>query len=412
MKALEFNISPPRWIACKIGGWITHRAKYGRLSGLRLVDRPVPELPGPRWVRLRTILGGICGTDLSLVTLRNHPATILECFARFPAILGHENVAVVDAVGSGVRAWSPGQRVCVEPALGCAAREVPLCGACSEGRVSQCAHPGDDRLPPRALIGLNSVTGGSWASYFVAHESQLHAVPDALADDMAILVDPLASALHAVLRRPPLTSEQIMISGSGIIALGVLAGLRAIRHAGRVICVMRHRFQADLARALGATEVLIQPRGMTHAQRYDQVADTVDGKRLPARFGNRAMLGGVDVVYDCTGTGRGLTDALKWTRPGGTMVAVGTSGLTWLDSTPLWFDEINVFGANGRQIESFEGAHAHTYRLVLDWLASGRMTIGPLKVTRFALGDYRSAFQQLLTRSRHPVIKAVFAPSS
>src|SRR5262245_27710448 len=113
MKALEFNISPPRRIACKVGGWFTQKAKYGRLSGLRLVNRPIPELPGPKWVRLRTILGGVCGTDLSLVTLRNHPATILECFARFPAILGHENVAMIDAVGGGVRDWKPGQRVCV-----------------------------------------------------------------------------------------------------------------------------------------------------------------------------------------------------------------------------------------------------------------------------------------------------------
>lgn len=412
MKALEFNISPPRWIACKVGGWITNRAKYGRLSGLRLVDRPIPELPGPRWVRLQTKLGGVCGTDLSLVTLRNHPATILECFARLPAILGHENVAVIDAVGAEVRGWSPGQRVCVEPALGCAAREAVACPACAEGRVSQCSHPGDERLPPRALIGLNSVTGGSWASHFVAHESQLHAVPDGLPDDVAILVDPLASALHAVLRRPPQISEQVLVSGSGIIALGVLAGIRAIGHAGRIICVVRHRFQAELARALGATEVLIHPRGMTNAERYDDVAKIIGGKRLPARFGNRTLLGGADVVFDCTGTGRGLADAIKWTRPRGTMVAVGTSGHAWIDTTPLWFDEINVLGANGRQIETFEGARAHTYRLVLDWLASGRLKHDPLKVTRFALGDYQSAFRQLLSRSKFPVIKAVFDPTS
>jgi len=412
MKALEFNITPPRWIVCKVGGWITHRAKYGRLSGLRLVDRPIPELPGSKWVRLRTILGGVCGTDLSLVTLRNHPATILECYARLPAILGHENVAVIDAVGSDVGNWKPGQRVCVEPALGCAAREIPPCSACAEGRVSQCAYPGDDRLPPRALIGLNSLTGGSWATHFVAHESQLHGVPDGVADDVAIMVDPLASALHAIIRRIPQSGEQILISGSGIIALGVLAGIRAVGHAGRIVCVMRHRFQGELARAMGATDVLIHPRGMTHAQRYDDVAQIIGGKRMQARFGNRAMLGGADVVYDCTGTARGLGDALKWTRPRGTMVAVGTSGLVWVDSTPLWFDEINVLGANGRQVESFEGARAHTYRLVLDWLASGRMTIGPLAVTRFGLTDYRRAFHQLLTRSIHPVIKAVFDPNS
>jgi len=411
MKALEFNITPPRWIACKVGGWITHRAKYGRLSGLRLVDRPIPDLPGPRWVRLKTVLGGVCGTDLSLVTLRNHPATILECFARFPAILGHENLAVIDEVGAGVTNWRPGRRVCVEPALGCAAREETPCPACADGRASQCAHPGNAELPPRALIGLNRLTGGSWASHFVAHESQLHAVPDELPDDTAILVDPIASALHAVLRRPPTATERVLVSGSGIIALGVVTGLRAIGFGGSIHCVMRHRFQAELARAVGATDVLIHPRGMTNAQRYDDVASALGGKRLPARFGNRTLLGGADVVYDCTGTGRGLADAIKWTRPRGTMVAVGTSGHAWVDTTPLWFDEINVVGANGRQIETFEGNRQHTYRLVLDWLATGRLKLGSIRVTRFNLTDYRIAFQQLLTRSRHPIIKAVFDPN-
>ena len=42
---------------------------------------------------LRTVLGGVCGTDLALVGLRSHPASVLASFSSFPAVLGHENVA-------------------------------------------------------------------------------------------------------------------------------------------------------------------------------------------------------------------------------------------------------------------------------------------------------------------------------
>ena len=413
MNALEFHVHPARWIACKVGGWISPKAYLRWPSGLRLVDRPIPDLPGPNWVRLRTILGGICGTDLGLISLRNHPATILERFSSFPAVLGHENLAAIDAVGPGVRNWRVGQRVCVEPAVGCAGRDAtPVCAACAAGRASNCAHPGDDRLPPRALLGLNHLTGGSWAGYFSAHASQLHAVPDRRSDDVAILTDPLASALHAVLRRPPVDSDHVLISGSGIIALGLLAGIRALGSKATVTCVARHPFQADLARLLGATNVTIHRRGLSNAERYDDLAKFVGGRRIPARFGNRTMLGGFDLVFDCTGTGRGLTDALKWTRAGGAVVAVGTSSITWLDSTPLWFDEISLIGANGRQIETVDGVRRHTYDFVLDWLASGRLNAAPLRVTRFPLTDYRRAFQSLFSRGRHGIIKAVFEPSN
>src|ERR1043166_2244586 len=56
MKALVYNITPARWVLCWLGGLFTKRAFYGPLSALRLVDRPIPPLPGPGWVRLKTIL--------------------------------------------------------------------------------------------------------------------------------------------------------------------------------------------------------------------------------------------------------------------------------------------------------------------------------------------------------------------
>lgn len=411
MEALEYHTTPIRWTLCKATGFLSTRVFSGPLVPLRLVDRPEPELPGPGWVRLETILGGVCGTDLALIAQRNHPATILQCFAAFPAILGHENVATIDTVGSDVGDWRPGRRVCVEPALGCMARGAePPCRRCAEGLTSLCEHPPDARLPARALVGLNAMTGGSWAAYFVAHESQLHAVPETLSDDAALLTDPIASATHAVLRRRPQDGETILVNGSGIIALGIIAAIRALDHANHVTAVVRHGFQADLAARLGASDILRHPRGTPPDRRYDDIAGRTGGRRVAARFGNQALTGGFDLTYDCTGTGRGLTDALKWTRSRGTVVAAGTTDITILDTAPLWFDEIQLIGANGRQIECLDGRRVHTYDLVLEWARDGRLDLSAIPVTRYPLAEYRTALRHLFSRGRNQIVKAAFVP--
>jgi threonine dehydrogenase-like Zn-dependent dehydrogenase len=375
------------------------------------VERPVPELPGPGWVRLKTVLGGICGTDLAMITQRIHPATILQIFTRFPAVLGHENVAVIEQIAADDTEWQPGQRVCVEPAIGCVGRGLePPCDQCAAGRSALCQQVGDHRLPPRALIGLNSLTGGSWTSYFVAHSSQLHAVPDGVADDTAVLVDPVASAAHAVLRRRPRSGESVLVNGSGIIGLGIVAAIRALGCDNEITVTVRHPFQADLVSRLGATRVVRQAAGTRMAGRFEAIARCARARRLPGRFGNQALLGGFDLIFDCTGTGAGLSDALKWTTSRGTLVAVGTSSITLLDTTPIWFDELCVIGANGRQTEDLDGRAVHTYDLVLDWLRSGRLDLSAIPVHRYRLVDYRTAFAHLLDRRRHPIVKAAFVP--
>lgn len=411
MQALVYDISPARWMVVKAASLVSKRACFGALSGLRLVDRPVPQVPGPGWVRLKTVLGGVCGTDLALIALRNHPATILQQFAQFPAVLGHENVAVIDEVGPEVGGWEVGQRVCADPAIGCVGRGAStLCSHCTAGRSSLCEHGGDGRFPPRALIGLNGMTGGSWAGYFLAHQSQLHRVPEGVPDDIAVLVDPISSATHAVLRRRPQANETVLVNGLGIVGLGVVASLRALGHGNRITAVARHGFQAELARQLGATNVLQQTAVMSKRDRYQQVAEAVDGVRLSGRAGNQALVGGFGLTYECTGNRRGLTAALKWTRSRGTVVAVGTTGIARIDTTPIWFDELEVLGANGRQVESLDGRQVHSYDLVLEWLRDGRLDLTSLRARRFRLSDYRSALGALLTRSSGPIVKAAFDP--
>ena len=89
-------------------------------------------------------------------------------------------------------------------------------------------------------------------------------------------------------------------------------------------------------------------------------------------------------MYDCVGTGTSLADAMKFTRPRGTVVALGTSQISVVDTTPLWFKELTVMGAYGRQMEAADGAEPqHTYRMTFDLITSGRLKVDGLQAAGF-----------------------------
>jgi threonine dehydrogenase-like Zn-dependent dehydrogenase len=413
MLALTYAIRPARWVLCKAAGWVAPAAFWSPLSGLRLQRIAVPDLPSPRWVRLRPLLGGVCGTDLAAILQRHHPASILQVFSSFPAVLGHENVSVIEEVGAEVRGWKPGDRVVVEPSLSCAAREIePMCRECTEGRFTACRNFRTGPLPAGSMIGWNNFTGGSWSERFIAHQSQIYRVPDGIDDEVAVLTDPIAGALHAVLRRPPGNEASVAIVGGGMLGLGIAASLRAVGLGCRVVAVVRHSGQSDLLRRYGADDVVVSGRREGQGVRYARVAERVGGRAIASRFGHHALVGGFDVVYDCVGSGQSLTDSMKYARSGGTVIEVGTSQIGLVDTTPLWFDELTVLGANGRAFEVYEGRRLHTYELVFELIRRGRLDLRGLVTHRFRVADYRRALQALMSRQKSGALKVVFTPGA
>lgn len=434
MTALVYDNGPLRWTACKVAGLFAPGVFWSRLGGLRLRQVPVPELPSPEWVRLRPILGGICGTDLAVITQRHHPANILQAFSSLPAVVGHENVSIVEEVGPAVTRWRPGDRVVVESALSCVPRGIsPLCPACAAGRFTLCDNFREGPLPPGSMIGWNAFTGGSWAPCFVAHESQLYRVPEAMTDEEALLTDPIAGALHAILRHPPPAGANVLILGAGLLGMGVAAAIRAMEGGGpmtglesepvdpesehvaagrhkrcRVTAIIRHDRQRELMQRYGVDETVRVSRKDAQGDRYRRVAERIGGQVIPTRFGHNAFVGGFDIVYDCVGTGESLTDAMKYARAGGTVVELGTSQITLVDTAPLWFDELTLVGANGRAFEEYDGRRMHTYDVVFDLVRQKRLDLSGLLTHRFKIEDYRQAFATLANRSRSGAIKVAF----
>jgi threonine dehydrogenase-like Zn-dependent dehydrogenase len=242
MRAVTFHISIPRYLLAKTVGRYSDAVLYGNPSGLNLVDRPVPALPDASWVRAEVIASGICGTDLSTLSFR--ASTALEPFGSFPAVLGHEVLARVVEVGADVRSVAVGQRIAINPFLSCAARgHDTACRSCADGQVSTCERAGDvgelhvggAPLAPGTTMGYHRDIGGGWSEQVVAHQDHVFAVPDAVTNRAAVLVEPLAIAMHAVLRARVASDQTALVIGSGPIALGMVWALRASGFQGTLV---------------------------------------------------------------------------------------------------------------------------------------------------------------------------------
>ena len=226
MKAIRFNATIPRYAAGLALGKVSAAQLWSGRSCTFVEDVPVPILPGPDWVRIKTRLGGICGSDLSVIRLNTSP--YYSAFTSFPYTFGHENVGTIAEMGPAVTGWQPGERVVVEPLLWCTPRGFEeQCEFCRRGEINRCLRTNDGALAAGLFIGACRDTGGSWSPYFVAHQSQLYRLPEHLSDENALLVEPFAVGLHPALQHMPADDETVLILGAGTIGLSMLAALRA-----------------------------------------------------------------------------------------------------------------------------------------------------------------------------------------
>ena len=411
MQAIIYGVNPLGWGTCKWLRFFWPGCLLSRMNGLDLRETDQPTLPTDDWVLCRTVLGGICGSDLAVIAQRQPPNSFLQSFSTLPAVMGHENVAVVERVGGDVNSDWVGKRVCVEPTLCCRVRGIdPPCRPCRDGQFGACenfaAGNGSAPLPPGTSLGYCGPVGGSWSEYFLAHISQLVEVPDQMSDALAILTDPLACSLHAALRADLSKVERVLIYGAGILGIGAVWALRAAGFGGKIDIIARHRHQGRLAGEFGADEVLYLPAGKR--ERFEVIAERTGARLTRARFGNYMLSGGYDAVFECVGSERTIEEALKWTAARGQVVLVGTGHGRGTDMTALWFRELTVIGAYGRSVENFNGRRVQTYQLVHELMLAGGPGVSALLTHTFPLADYKEALSVAMHKARHESVKVAF----
>lgn len=182
------------------------------------IDQVEPPSPGPDDIVVRVAACGICGTDLGYAKAGQLPVG-----SSGPIPLGHEFSGIVEAIGSGVRGLTRGQRVVVDPTT----------------PTNYIGSGGPGAFAPLILVRD------------VGSQPMVYPIPDSLDFETAALVEPLSVALHGVNRSCAKPGEKAVVFGAGPIGLGVVAMLR---HKGLTDIISVDRSDGRLARAkaLGA----------------------------------------------------------------------------------------------------------------------------------------------------------------
>lgn len=347
MLALEYHRSPARYLAARgLGGSplapLTSSVTSG-LAPLRLANRHEPRRPGAGWVRVRPRLSGICGSDLALLTGSSSP--YLSSLVSMPFVPGHEVVGeLLDPVDeSGLRS---GDRVVIDPVLSCAPRGLAPCAWCRAGQVNRCDYVTAGRVSAGLQTGFCGDTSGGWGETFVAHRDQLHAAPDDLGDDRAVLVEPLACAVRSVRRARVSPGASVVVLGAGTVGLFTVLALRGLTQAGAITGVAKHSHQRRRAYEMGATEVMQPGRAARGLRR------STGGSLLQPERGAPFLLGGADIAFECTGSG--LDSAQRLVRAGGTVVLSGMPSKP-VDLTPVWYRELEIVGSYASQSRDTAG---------------------------------------------------------
>jgi threonine dehydrogenase-like Zn-dependent dehydrogenase len=385
--ALELYRSVPKYLAARAMGTRLPGLIAGPIASLRLVTREGPEPPAEGWARLSPRLSGICGSDLT--TISGQSSFYFTALVSMPFVPGHEVVAdLLDDVDG----LSAGQRVIIDPVLSCAARGVePMCEPCAAGMHGLCERVTGGHVSAGLQTGYCADTGGGWGARMVAHREQLHAVPDEMDDETAIMVEPMACALHAVRRATVPRDATVLVVGAGTVGLLTLIALKAETEAGQIICVAKHARQAELAKRYGATDVVPPSHAMGAVRRSTRAF------RLHPERSSPFLLGGVDVSFESVGSKDGLDLALRATRAQGRVVLTGMPARA--DLTPAWFRELELVGA-------YSGAGAFADAIELAQSAE----LGALVGASYPLDRWREAIDHALSAGKLGTTKVAFDP--
>lgn len=259
------------------------------ITGTRLVtliDKPEPTITGPEDVIVRIAAVSICGTDIHTFT-NTHP------FVKPPVIVGHECSGVVVEVGSEVQRVKPGDRVAIDPVLGCG-----VCRTCLSGRANACAEV--------KCRGVH--VEGAMQELFKVRERDVYKVPDTLADlVLAAAVEPFAIGAQAVWRGNISRDQAMVIFGAGPIGLTTM--LMAMNRGAR--CIMIDLKEDRLARAMELGAAAAIPA--TAVDLKEQVLDITG-------------TGGPNVTCDAVGHPQLVDLCVDLVAPTGTVILLGMDG--------------------------------------------------------------------------------------
>uniref|UniRef100_A0A803R2S8 Enoyl reductase (ER) domain-containing protein n=1 Tax=Cannabis sativa TaxID=3483 RepID=A0A803R2S8_CANSA len=260
------------------------------VNNLKIQPFTLPPL-GPNDVRVRMKAVGICGSDVHFLKAMR----LADFIVKEPMVLGHECAGIIEEVGSGVSTLVPGDRVALEPGISCW-----RCNLCIEGRYNLCPEMKFFATPP---------VHGSLANQVVHPADLCFKLPENVSLEEGAMCEPLSVGVHACRRANIGPETNVLIMGAGPIGLVTMLAARAFG-TPRIVIVDVDDHRLSVAKNLGADETV---KVSTNVQDIGEEVAQI----------HKAMIGGVDVSFDCVGFSKTMSTAMRATRAGGKVCLVG-----------------------------------------------------------------------------------------
>jgi isopropanol dehydrogenase (NADP+) len=261
-----------------------------KVDAVGFIDKPIPKA-GTNGAVIKTTRALICTSDSHTVHGAIGPRENLT--------LGHEAVGVVHEVGSEVKLFKPGDRVVV--------------GAITPDWGDLASQAGHSSQSGGALAGWKfaNVKDGVFAEFFHVNEADanMSLIPPDVPDEKAVYCcDMMSTGFMAAENAEIPIGGTVAVFALGPVGLMAVVGAR-FRGAGLVIGVDSVRNRQELARFYGADVIVDHAKEDATAR----IAELTQGE-------------GVDSAIEALGTEQTFQNAIKVTKPGGTISNVGYHG--------------------------------------------------------------------------------------
>ena len=329
------------------------------------IDRGEPR---PQEVVVRTAASGVCHSDVHF-----HDGYYVM---PTPAVLGHEAAGFVEAVGSEVREFAPGDRV-----IACLSVFCGTCERCLSGEPFLCS-----RRPVRGPRDEPALTwrGGrvqqfaglaTYAEEMLVHQNALVRIGDDIELDRAALIGcGVTTGLGAVLNTAAIEpGSTVAVFGAGGVGLAAIQGAR-IGGARTIIAVDIHESKLATARELGATH-------------------SVDASsRDPVEAIQNIVPGGVDYSFEAIGLKSAAEACYEAIRRGGTATVVGMIP----QGQKVEIDGPSLLGGKTLQGSSMG---SNRFRIdmpvYIEWYKQGKLLLDEMITRRGRLEDVNEAFRAM-----------------
>jgi alcohol dehydrogenase len=332
-----------------------------------LEDRPKPELAAPTDAIVKIVKTTICGTDLHILK-----GDVPSCAPG--RILGHEGVGVVEAVGTAVTAFRPGDHVIIS----C----ISACGKCEYCRRQMYSH-----CTTGGWI-LGNAIDGTQAEYTripYADTSLHHVPPGADEEALVMLSDILPTGFECgVLNGKVQPGSTVAIVGSGPIGLAALLTAQFYAPA-EIIMIDFDDCRLQTATLLGATHVINN-------------CDEQAASNVMSMTGGR----GVDTAIEAVGVPGSFLTCQEIVAPGGTIANIGVHGVPAdLHLEKLWDRNITI---TTRLVDTVSTP------MLLRTVQAGKVDPKQLITHHFNLDDIMQAYEDFGNAANSGALKVIINP--